>query len=72
MLVKSISKNDHQIYTITYKTKSLISPIKKRKAFSLREESTNWFWFDTGAHVGAKLSRVLSGVRSRKVDYIEN
>ncbi len=70
--IKSITKNDHQLYSITYKSKGFFTRTKKRNVFSLRDESTNWFWFDTGAHVGAKLSRVLSGFRARKLDYIEN
>ncbi len=72
MRIKKIEKNDHQIYSITYKTPAFNPFTKKRKAFSSHETSTNWYWLDSGAHVGSKLCRVLTGVRSRKLEILEN
>lgn len=72
MRIKNISKNEHQIYSITYRFPAFLPINKTRKAFSTHESSRNWYWLDTGKHVGVKLSRVLSGVRSRNLDSLEN
>ncbi len=71
MYVKSIAKNEHDFYIVTYRPSKLLPFYKARRAFSTRNESTNWCWFDTGVHVGTRFARILTAFRQRNIQTIE-
>lgn len=71
MFIKSIKRDETKIYTVIYRGKGILRREKKRKTFLINENSRNWFWLDTGESVGKNLSRVLSGMKSREIEFLE-